>query len=110
MGLPYPIPKEIPLDTIDTVSHIYMNRKQRQELVGRLERVLLIKVSRPPLERYNHFQPASRRSSFSKTKFQIALALYLAPNGSLKYFMGRRLVLQSKIHHTLEFNFVYLEV
>jgi hypothetical protein len=47
-----------------------MNRKKRQEVARQLDNVLLIKVVLPPLEKYNIFQLAKRRSIFLIMPFQ----------------------------------------
>ena len=71
--------------------------RRERKYVGKLERVLLIRVTLPPLDKYNFFQPASLRSIFSKIGFQIVLSLKVAPNGRPKYFSGRADSLQPKI-------------
>lgn len=54
--------------------------------MGRLERVLLIRVVFPPLERYDLFQAASPLSILSINGSQMALNLY----GQGQAWVGRR--------------------
>jgi hypothetical protein len=63
--------------------------KYDMKYVGKLERVLFIKVILPPLEKYILFQLAKRRSIFSITPSQIDLALKGNPNGRPRYFKGK---------------------
>jgi hypothetical protein len=63
--------------------------KRDKEYVGKLDKVLFIKVILPPLEKYILFHPAKRRSIFSLTPFQIDLALKGTPTGKPKYFIGK---------------------
>ena len=60
-----------------------------RKYVGKLERVLLMRVTLPPLDKYKRFQPSSLLSIFSRIGFQIDLSLNLAPKGRPKYFIGR---------------------
>lgn len=48
--------------------------------VGKLDKVLLIEVILPPLDKYNHFQSAKQRSIFSRMPFQTDLTLKEANN------------------------------
>jgi hypothetical protein len=57
--------------------------------IGKLDKVLLIKVILLPFDKYNLFHPAKRYSIFLIKPSQIALALKKAPNGRLKYFKGK---------------------
>jgi hypothetical protein len=54
-----------------------------------LERVLFIRVTLPPFDKYNRFQLANRLSIFPTTSSQQDLALNGAPNGRPRYFIGR---------------------
>ena len=65
--------------------------------VGKLDKVLLIKVILPPLDKYNLFQPAKRCSIFLIMPSQIDLALKEAPNRQPKYFMGSEVTVHPKI-------------
>jgi hypothetical protein len=63
--------------------------KRDKEYVGKLDKVLFIKVILPPLEKYILFQLAKRRSILSITPSQIDLALKGNPNGRPRYFKGK---------------------
>lgn len=63
--------------------------KRENKYVGRLDKVLLIRVTLPPLDRYIICQLASRLSILPTTSSQMNLALKGAPNGSPRYFIGR---------------------
>ena len=52
-------------------------------------RVLLIKVTLLPLDKYKRFHPANLLSTFSKIGVHIVLSLNFAPKGRPKYFIGR---------------------
>jgi hypothetical protein len=71
--------------------------KRDKKYVGRLERVLLIRVTLPPLDRYMRFQLADRLSIFPRAPSQIDLALKGAPNGRPRYFKGNKEISQPKI-------------
>jgi hypothetical protein len=62
--------------------------KRDNMYVGILERVLLIKVTLPPFERYNLFHGANFRTIISSKPAHIVLSLKEAPNGNPKYFNG----------------------
>ena len=64
--------------------------------MGKLDRVLLTKVTLPPLDKYKRFHLANLRSLFSRIGFHIALSLNLAPKGRPKYFIGRVPCLQPR--------------
>jgi hypothetical protein len=51
--------------------------KRDMKYIGRLEIVLIIKVTLPPLKKYIFFQLANQWSIFSTTPFQIYLALLI---------------------------------
>ena len=57
--------------------------------MGKLDRVLLIKVTLPPLDKYKRFHLANLHSIFFRIGFHIVLSLNLAPKGRPKYFIGR---------------------
>ena len=63
-----------------------------RKYVGKLETVLLRRVTLPPLDKYMCFHPAKRLSIFSKSSFQMDFYLNLAPNGNPKYFIGKFVV------------------
>ena len=58
-----------------------IGNKERKQ-VGKFNRVLLIKVTLPPLDKYKCFHPVSLLSTTSKIGFYIVLSLKLAPIGS----------------------------
>ena len=60
-----------------------------RKYVGKEERVLLIKVTLPSLDKYNLFHPTSLRSIFSNIGSYIDNSLNLAPKRSPKYFKGK---------------------
>jgi len=62
-----------------------------------LERVLFIRVTLPPLDRYIRFQLANRLSIFPRTPSQIDLALKEAPNERPRYFKGNEETPQPKM-------------
>jgi hypothetical protein len=53
--------------------------KRDKKCIGRLERVHLIKVTLPPLDKYNLFQLANRHSIFFTMPSQIDLGLVTRP-------------------------------
>jgi hypothetical protein len=63
--------------------------KRDMKYVGKLDRVLFIKVILPPLDKYIIFHLAKRHSIFSITPSQIDLALKGAPNRRPRYFIGK---------------------
>jgi hypothetical protein len=71
--------------------------KRDKKYVRRLERVLFIKVTLPPLDRYIHFQLANRLSIFPTTPSHMDLALKEAPNGRPRYFKGKEETPQSML-------------
>ena len=64
--------------------------------MGKLDRVLLIRVTLPPLDKYKHFQLVNLLSIFSRIGFHIVLSLNLAPKGRPRYFIGRVPCLQPR--------------
>jgi len=62
-----------------------------------LERVLFIRVTLPPFDRYNRFQLANCLSILPTTSSQQDLALKGAPNGRPRYFIGREETPQPKM-------------
>ena len=60
-------------------------------------RLLLIKVTLPPLDRHKRFHLAYLLSIFSRIKFHIVLSLNLALKGRPKYFIRRVPCLQPRI-------------
>lgn len=64
--------------------------KRDKKYVGKLDRVLLIKVILPYLDKYIIYQPTKRRSNFSLTPSQIDLALKDPPNGRPRYFKAKK--------------------
>jgi len=64
--------------------------KKDMKYVGQLDRVLLINVIFPPLDKYILFQPANRCSIFSITPSQIDLVLKKASNRRPRYFIGKK--------------------
>ncbi|KAL4637692.1 hypothetical protein ACB092_03G094800 [Castanea dentata] len=80
-----------------------IGRRERR-YVGKLERVLFIRVSLPPLDRYNLFHPANLCSTSSKIGFHIVLSLKVAPKGRPKYFRG------SNNHFIERGYFMYMEI
>jgi hypothetical protein len=71
--------------------------KRERKYVGRLERVLFIRVTLLPFDRYNRFQLANRLSILPTTSSQQDLALKWAPNGRPRYFIGREETPQPKM-------------
>jgi hypothetical protein len=61
--------------------------KKRHE-VGRLDKILLIKVTLPPFDKYIHFHPAKWHYIFSIMPSHIDLALNEVPSGRPRYFIG----------------------
>jgi hypothetical protein len=57
--------------------------------IGKLERVFLIRVILPPLDKYNPFQLANHCSIFSITSSQIDLALKESSKVRPRYFIGK---------------------
>ena len=64
--------------------------------MGKLDRVLLIRMTLSPLDKYKRFQLANLLSIFSKIEFHIVLSLNLAPKGRPRYFIGREPCLQPR--------------
>jgi hypothetical protein len=71
--------------------------KRERKYVGRLERVLFIRVTLPPFDKYNRFQLTSRLSTLPTTSSQLDLVLKGAPNGRPRYFKGREETPQPKM-------------
>jgi hypothetical protein len=71
--------------------------KRDKKYIGKLDKVLLIRVILPPLDKYNRFQLANRCSIFSITLSQICLALKDASNGRPRYFNSKDDTPQPKI-------------
>jgi hypothetical protein len=67
------------------------------EYVCKLDRVLLIEVILPPLDKYILFQPANQCSIISITPSQINLALKEVSNGRPRYFIGKEETQQPRI-------------
>jgi len=61
--------------------------------VGKLDKVLLIKVNLPPFNKWSFFQPNNRLSIFSTMPLHIEIDLYGAPKGRTKYFIGNKATL-----------------
>jgi hypothetical protein len=59
-------------------------RKRDKKYVGRFERVLFIKVTLPPLDKYIRFQLANRLSIFPTTPSHMNLALKRGPQQKTK--------------------------
>jgi len=94
----YATPQEISMQLLYTTSDTGGNReKGERKYVGRLERVLFIRVTLPPFDRYNHFQLANRLSILPTTSSQQDLTLKGAPNGRPRYFIGREETPQPKM-------------
>jgi hypothetical protein len=62
---------------------------KERKYVGRLDKVLFIRVILPPFDRYILCQLASRLSILPTTSSQMDLALKGAPNERPRYFKGR---------------------
>jgi hypothetical protein len=71
--------------------------KRDMKKVDRLDKVLLIKVTLPPFDKYIIFHPAKWCSIFSVMSSQIDLVLSKAPNRRPKYFIGKGETLQPKM-------------
>ena len=71
--------------------------QRERKKVGKLDKVLLIRVTLPPLDKYIIFHPVKRFSIFSKIGFQIVSFLRVASNGRPKHFKGSEGYLQPKI-------------
>jgi hypothetical protein len=71
--------------------------KRDRKYVGRLERVLFIRVTLPPFDKYNRFQLANRLSILPTTSSQLDLVLKGAPNGRPRYFEGGEKTPQPKM-------------
>jgi len=63
--------------------------KRERKYVGRFNKVLFIRVTLPPFDKYILCQLASRHSVLPTTSSQMNLALKGAPNGIPRYFKGR---------------------
>ena len=85
--IPHPSLSKENLAVIYLIGYICKNWKKDKKYVGKIVRVLLSEVSLPPFDKYIHFHHANLLSIFSKTKFQIVLALNLAPKARPKYFI-----------------------
>jgi hypothetical protein len=94
----YASPQEISMQLLYTTSNTGGNGKKRErKYVGRLERVLFIRVTLSHFDRYNRFQLANRLSILPTTSSQQDLALKGAPNERPRYFKGREETLQPKM-------------
>jgi hypothetical protein len=61
--------------------------------VGKLDKVLLIKVNLPHFDKYSLFQPPNCLTIFSTVPFHIEVDLYGTPKGRFKYFTGNKATL-----------------
>lgn len=52
-----------------------------RKYIGKLKRVVLIRVILPPFDKYNLFHPADFHSIFSIIVYYIAIVLEVAPKG-----------------------------
>jgi len=68
-----------------------------KKYVGRLERVLFIRVTLPPLDRYIRFQLANHLSILPTIPSHMDLALKEGPNERPRYYNGKEETPQSKI-------------
>jgi hypothetical protein len=84
------------LQLLHAVGNTNREGKKRHE-VGRLDKVLLIKVTLSSLEKYILFQPTKQRSIFSIMPSHIDLALNGAPNARPRYVIEREEILQPKM-------------
>jgi hypothetical protein len=76
------------MNFLDMVSNIQGRGKMDMKYIGKLDKVLLVRVIIPPLDKYNCFQLANRHSIFSITPSQKCLVLKDAPKGRPRYFNG----------------------
>jgi hypothetical protein len=93
-----PIPPyiKVPLQLLYAIGNTNQKGKKRHE-VGRLDKVLLIKVTLPPFDKYILFHLAKQRSIFSIMLIPYRFALNEAPSGRPTYFIGREETLQPKM-------------
>jgi hypothetical protein len=85
----YNSPQEVSMTLLYKISHTGGNREKRKEVCRKIGESALLRVTLPPLDRYNCFQLASRLSILPTTSSQMDLVLKGAPNGRPRYFEGK---------------------
>jgi hypothetical protein len=93
-------PKKTPMYFLQPISHPNKRRKKREKKkkkVGRLDNKLLMRVKRPPLDRYIFFHQANLLYMQSRIESRIDFALKGAPKGKPRYFNGSELIQQPEL-------------
>jgi hypothetical protein len=83
-------PQKISLQLLYVISNTNLEEKKKHEVHRQIKKVLLIKVTLPPFDKYIIFHPAKHHSIFSIMPSQIDLTLNEASTRRPRYFIGRK--------------------